>query len=330
MSLASSVQKRARERALPRLAAALVEFQKVQCYFMIAVQIAAVVTVSKGRLDPINLQQLYNNSQAVRAISISGILPTTFTLLCLQYAGKSSWYLGLLSTITVCISATSFFETEMFSLRLNDMKTLHGKTQVIGVPECGNYDPSVYCLVRYFDDTDSYGAITFCYSLTILILLYTPSLKTRVSRFYQRCKTRLRHIKVLGLVVPRLDGVRSIFGRVFKRVNEIIWRPDAPRWVITLRKLFGAGALNIRNDWQAIVLRFFYLAAWILYLLCFRVFMGNLYLFIDNGMVSFEWSFGQIVSITVWAEPLVEYAYLEISESARVVKSTFYVSLDNC
>ena len=307
MRVASKVQKRARQRALPRLAAALVEFQKAQCYFMIAVQIAGVVTVPRGRLDPINLQQLYNNSQAVRVISMSGVLPTTFTLLCLQYAGKSSWYLDLLSTITVCISAASFFVTEKFSPGLNDMKTLRKKTQKNDLLDCGNYDPSVYCLTRHFDNTDSYGTIIFFYSLIILILLYVPLLKTRLSRFYQRCKTRLRHIKVLGIVVPRLDGVRSIFGRVFN---------------ITLRKLFGAGALNIRNDWQAIVLSFFYLAAWILYLLCFRAFMEDLYLFIDNGLVDFKWTFGQIVGITVWAEPLVEYAYLEISESAPVVKST--------
>ena len=37
-------------------------------------------------------------------------------------------------------------------------------------------------------------------------------------------------------------------------------------------------------------------------------------------MVSFEWSFGQIVGITVWAEPLVEYAYLEISECPHAME----------
>ena len=78
--LASSVQKTARERALPRLTAALVEFQKAQCYFMIAVQIAAVATMSGSRLQPTSFQQLYNNWGAVHTISISGMLPITFTL----------------------------------------------------------------------------------------------------------------------------------------------------------------------------------------------------------------------------------------------------------
>ncbi|KAL8830012.1 MAG: hypothetical protein Q9191_001676 [Dirinaria sp. TL-2023a] len=98
---ARTIHMKAKERALPRLAAALVEFQKAQCYFMIAVQIAAMVTISDGRLQSTSLQQLYNNWVAVGVISGSGFLPVTFNLLCLQSTGKRSWYLTLLSTITV-------------------------------------------------------------------------------------------------------------------------------------------------------------------------------------------------------------------------------------
>ena len=325
--LASSVQNKARELALPRLAAALVEFQKAQCYFMIAVQIAAVVTVSEGRLKPTSLQQLYNNWEAVRAISISGMLPITFTLLCLQYAGKSSWYLNLLSTSTFGISAISLFKTKTFSPTLNDMKTF--RAQKLGLSECGNHDPFVYCLFRYFDDTDlgsNSGVVIFGFSLQILILSYIPLLKTRVSRSYQSCHMRLRHLGIFRNIAPLLDRVRSIFGRVFKTVytrslkDKIIWRPDAPRWVIKLRELCVAGALKVRSDWQAIALNIFYFVVWAFYLFYFTIFMKILKLFLDQRMVNFEWSFGQIVGITVWAEPLVEYAYLEISECPHAVE----------
>ena len=326
--LATSVQKKARERALPRLAAALVEFQKAQCYFMIAVQIAAVATVSEGRLKPTTLQQLYNNWEAVRAISISGMLPITFNLLCLQYAGKSSWYLNLLSTVTFCISATSLFETKAFAPKLNDMTTL--QDQSLGLSDCDNYDSSVYCLARYFDDTDlgsNSGVIIFAYSLLILIILYIPLLKTRVSRFYRRGQMRLRHLEIFRIVVPLYDRVSSKLGRAFEivytrsLVEKKIWSTDAPRWMITLRKWIGTGALIVRNDWQAIALNIFFLAAWGFYLFYFSVFMNILMLFLDNRMVNFEWSFGQIVGITVWAEPLVEYAYLELSECPHAGKS---------
>ena len=334
MRSASSIQKRARERALPRLVAALVEFQKAQCYFMIAVHIAAVTTVSNGRLQPASLQQLYNTCQAVRELSISGILPITFTLLCLQYAGKSSWYLNLLSTTTLGISAASFFETGTFSLRLNELATL--QAHKIGLSECGNHDPAVYCLTQYHFpthfrhafipdfDIDS-GEHMFAYSLLILMLMYIPLLKARISRSYQRCTMWLCHLKVFGRFMPLLDGMRSVFGRIVKtvcpRLLTVIWSSDAPQWVKILRQLFGAGVLKIRNDWQAVVLRIFYLVNWVFYFFCFKVFVLSLYLFIQNNMVNFDWTFGQIVGITVWAEPLVEYAYLEISESAQDVKS---------
>ena len=336
LKLASSVQKKATERALPRLAAALVEFQKAQCYFMIAVQIAAVATVPEGRLQPKSLQQLYNNWEAVRAISICGMLPITFTLLCLQYSGKSSWYLNLLSTITFGISATSLFETGVVSLGKNDMNAI--KRQESSLPECGNHDPSAYCLTRYFDDTDlgsSSGIIIFAYSLLILILSYVPLLKTRVLISYQRCQMRLRHLEVFGSVVPLLDRVRSIFGRVFEKVytrflvDGDFWHTHEPQWVIKLRKLIGTVAWLVRNNWQAIALNIFYLAAWALYLFYFKIFMGNLKLFVVNGMVNFEWSFGQIVGITVWAEPLVEYAYLEISECPHASKPVLSYSFLN-
>lgn len=329
--IASSVQKKARERALPRLTAALVEFQKAQCYFMIAVQIAAVATVPEGRSKPASLQQLYNNWEAVRAISISGILPITFTLLCLQYAGKSSWYLNLLSTITFCVSATSLFETEAFSPKLNDMTTLQG--QKSDLSECGNHDPTVYCLSRYFDYTDlgsDSGVVIFAYSLLILILLYIPLLKTRISRSFQRFKMRLRQLEAFGIVVPLLDTTKAVFGRVFKKVytrsliDRVIWRPDAPRWVIKLKELSDAGSLKVRNDWQAIAVQIFYLTAWAFYFFYFSIFIKNLKLFLDNDMINFDWSFGQIVGITVWAEPLVEYAYLEISECPHAVKPAMY------
>ena len=212
--------------------------------------------------------------------------------------------------------------------------------QTIGLPECGEHNPSLYCLTQYFLDPDlgiglfnhaesniDSRSTIFAYSLLILIFTYIPLLKTRASISYQRCKMWLQNLEVPGNVIPLRDGVRSVFGYVVETVypqfllDKVIWHPDAPRWVKTLRKLFSASALKIRNDWQAIVLRIFYLGAWIFYFLCFRVFMRSLYLFIENQMVSFDWTFGQIVGITVWAEPLVEYAYLEISEFACVVKS---------
>ena len=65
---------------LPSVIAFMTEFQKAQCLFMMAIEIAALVYKYKGDLDSITLQQLYNNYILIKSISISGYLPVTLTL----------------------------------------------------------------------------------------------------------------------------------------------------------------------------------------------------------------------------------------------------------
>lgn len=88
---------------------------------MLAVQIAAMVTVSRGQLEPINLQQLYNNWEVVHVVSISGFLPVTLVILSLHSVGKKSWYLTTLSIVTVGVSIGTLFMTGSFSPTLKDM-----------------------------------------------------------------------------------------------------------------------------------------------------------------------------------------------------------------
>ena len=52
-----------------------------------------------------------------------------------------------------------------------------------------------------------------------------------------------------------------------------------------------------------------------LYCFWFAIFFGDLYLyslFVDTS----TWSFGQIVAITVWTQPLCEYFHLELRKSS--------------
>lgn len=49
-----------------------------------------------------------------------------------------------------------------------------------------------------------------------------------------------------------------------------------------------------------------------LYIYWFIIFIQDLEWFAYNGVDSHSWSFGQIVAISVWAEPLCEYLHLEL------------------
>ena len=51
-----------------------------------------------------------------------------------------------------------------------------------------------------------------------------------------------------------------------------------------------------------------------LYIYWFVVFINDLAYFANNGVDVDSWSFGQVVAITVWAEPLCEYFHLELRE----------------
>lgn len=72
------------------LTTAVADFQKAQCFFMLATNIAGLVTQTRGGLQPQSFQSVYNTYISIRIIAVGGSLPVTFTLLTLH---KRSWYL---------------------------------------------------------------------------------------------------------------------------------------------------------------------------------------------------------------------------------------------
>ena len=88
---AKMIQGNAKLHAIPLLSA-LVEFHKSQCFFAIAVEVAAQILAPAGSLGVSNLGQLYTNYKFIRITSINGSLPITFTLLFLRRAGIQSRY----------------------------------------------------------------------------------------------------------------------------------------------------------------------------------------------------------------------------------------------
>ena len=67
-----------------------------------------------------------------------------------------------------------------------------------------------------------------------------------------------------------------------------------------------------------------YLVFFGLYIHWFVIFIQDLTWFAYNGVDSSKWSFGQIVAISVWAEPLCEYLHLELRESPKILLPSSY------
>ena len=318
---AQILQKKARERALPRLTAGVVEFQKAQCYFMLAVQIAAMVTISLGQLQPTSLQQLYNNWVVVRVVSISGVLPVTFILLCLQSIGKRSWYLIILSAVTVGVSTGTLSMTGSFSPSKNDMAylaELPTPTPLSTITDCGGHDPTLYCLERLLDGSEL-GSDLLIFSFIILGFLIIDNLAITETTSYLRCRSWLErsvvYQKMSAFAARALSMTLQFPAQIYTQLgaNRAYWNPATPRWILTLQNALAVSIKRCRKEWRNIMIYLLYATAWGFYIYYFSILLDSYTSFLDFGMVNSAWNFGQIVGITVWAGPLVEYAYLELS-----------------
>ncbi|KAL8931462.1 MAG: hypothetical protein Q9211_006945, partial [Gyalolechia sp. 1 TL-2023] len=166
---------------VPNLVSALFEFHKAQCFFMMAVQTAAIITVRQGGFEAKTLQQLYNSYSAITLVSICGYLPVVFTLVSLHGAGKSSWYIIALSVITVVVSGVTAFTTRHFHPSPNDLMFLRDITG--GWASCGTKNPVTFCLSSHtVDPFGCAGGAKHLFIFCIIILFFLTLDKSRKSR----------------------------------------------------------------------------------------------------------------------------------------------------
>jgi len=162
------------------LAVALTDFQKAQCFFMLAINIAAQVVIRKGGLQPQSLQQIYDTYIFIKVLAISGFLPITFTLFTLHLIGMVSWYLMALSFLSVALSIVTLLTIGEFNPSQADMIDLASSYATGGPSSCGNAQPAAFCYspVGYYYgpslDTFSIGDVAFRmlgFCLVVFLLL---------------------------------------------------------------------------------------------------------------------------------------------------------------
>lgn len=215
--IAQRIRNNARNKHLPSLTGALTEFQKAQCFFMLAINIAALVNRNKGGFQPNSLQQLYNTYILIKSISISGYLPVTFTLFTLHLVDMVSWYLLVLSITTVIVSIATLFVIGNFSPSQDDLNYLSQQALKGGPTSCGTNNPGVYCYspvggAQSADSTDpasgAYSMLGFCLVVLILLIAHQyhafkdpstgqpkPWLSRILSAFFRKYDQSLRKIQ---------------------------------------------------------------------------------------------------------------------------------------
>lgn len=259
---------------------ALVEFQKAQCYFMLATNIASLVVQDKGGLTPESFQQLYNTYIFIKVIAIGGYLPITFGLLTLRMLNKVGWYILALSIASVGVAIGDLYTERNFSPSPDDLTYLQGQSVQGGPTSCGGNNPIAWCYnrigVNYYgfratntgDGADA--IIVFCLvTLGLLIIEHFWNSSDPTNRKIRNSIFRF------SLAESKVDNFRRM-----KTVTSWLWRYTVPA-------LFVIFVL--------------------IYLYCFAVFANDLNWFRENEIYDPTWGFGQIVAILVWASPLCEY-----------------------
>lgn len=198
---------------------------------MLAINIAALVNRTKGGFQPNSLQQLYNTYILIKSISISGYLPVTFTLFTLHLVDVVSWYLLLLSTVTVFVSIATLFVLGKFNPSQADLDYLSQQALSGGPRSCGGNNLAVYCFDSFSEDsstdpaTGAYSMLAFCLVVLILLVAHQyyafkgpmkgqiqPWLPRKLKAFSRKCipilgKVQLRQVQlVFALISIGLSG----------------------------------------------------------------------------------------------------------------------------
>ena len=153
-----------------RLIESVVEFRKSQCYFMIPIQIAAIISIRTGDLKAETLQQVFNNYAFLMILSVGGYLPVTLILFVLRTLGYRSPYTSILSIVSVTLLGIALFMAVSFTHVSDTLRPPPG----VRYPGCGNISAVSYCLSGSTDRlfVGATGPVpAFIFSVIILILL---------------------------------------------------------------------------------------------------------------------------------------------------------------
>jgi len=259
------------------LSTALVEFHKYQCYFMFAIEIAALVLVS----------QVYQASSQYRTplefdlllsipLSMNGLVPIIFTLCCISRYGRLSWHIIILSSVTVALSTASLAAACKW-IRI----TGEAHQEMLDV----NYDSGmnlakIVCGSASSNLENIIDRTAISFSLIWAIYAYCVS-------WGLWCL--IKH------TLDRFPGGAHQH-RLLKAVQNLVRSPSFNKLPRSLLSRVG------------------YVLFIFMWALCFAYHFYLYSLFTRFAMVSRVWSFGQIIAVSAWVPTIVEYCYMEYGE----------------
>ena len=247
------------------LTVALVEFHRNQCCFAIAIEIATIVNTHSlgiGRTSPFLL-----------VLSGVGLIPVTFTLVCLSYYGRPSWYLNLLSLATYLSSTAVLLQFSIaLAISKRDLRSLSFSSPIRDFTETMDIplrDVDPICGNLRADATHQ--------APDPLILWWAWA-----SWLY------------CGMWITSVMSRRSHVGKPMKLFSN---------WL-------GVLVSCKSNSLQLAKSRSWSTAFFCAWATCFALQLYSLSTYTSGSFISMQWSFGQIVSVAVWVPSLAEFLYI--------------------
>ena len=278
-----------------RMVIALVEFHKAQCYFSCVIQITALAlfrdsNVASGGAYSTSPADQFNDlfdTSILIVLATSGLIPVNLILACLMRYGRHSWYLLILSLITTILATATLIASYYYT-------NLYGREYQndLGDPfdEYNAYGGGVSCnLPGILEDT----IFSLCGDSKLANNLLPTGLIDSgwIWAVWANCIIWL----FLGLGIKCYN--LKVFARHREKLTQIGPKVSFIRYLIDKSRNCTTWIIVSAIPWS----------------LCFA---GQFYLFsayFEHSVISYEWSFGQIIAVTVWLPSLVEYVYIEWS-----------------
>ena len=274
------------------LTTALVDFHKSQCYFASTIQITALVLASQSQIylskgldhSPLggvgrilSAKDMFNGSFLV-ALAITGFLPVAVTLSCIARHGRLSWYLINLSAITMALATG----TLAWSWRLRE--------------------PGIGLFQRWFGSTDNRSLAP---NTSYQNLLHLCGSQEILRNYYEIVA------KVSSAVwVVWTYCVLWLLLCLFQKLHQRGLRKSWPNRFQTFLGYFDAAAPNrTYTIWTRV--------STLIWALCFAVQFYLFSIYIQASVIPSNWSFGQIIAITIWIPSIFEYIYIEYGMFVR-------------
>jgi len=264
---------------LATLVAAAVELQRVQCYYMFAVQIAVARTVitDPNSLGSSSRQQTANTLNVLQGLCYGGSLPTTFMLYQLILMRHVSWELLLLTVVTlVFCMVTAFYATNInfFFENAGTQALIQART----FPSCGSVNPTAFC----FKITNDAKALHNYRGLNY------------------------RSAPIFGLAIVVVIFYAYIYIYTVEQRRQ--YSPDKQQMLDSfVRKI----VLIIVN----VLFHAYYLALFAAYLSALSSFANP---FREKATAAKQWTFGQIIAVVVFLPPMISYLTFTIRKCSFV------------